>query len=72
MNGLRMMLCNLFSRKSAISICVEIHTTATPVHRKELVVRLTDESDLFFLHTLRLSEEEFQRCHNIYHLFTLC
>ena len=27
---------------------------------QELVVRLTDQSDLFFLYTLKLSEEDFQ------------
>ena len=29
---------------------------------KELIVRLTNESDPFFLYTLSLSEEDFQRC----------
>ena len=28
---------------------------------QELVVRLTDEKDLFFLYTLKLTEEDFQR-----------
>ena len=28
---------------------------------QELVVRLTDERDLFFLYTLRIGEEDFQR-----------
>lgn len=47
-------------RKSRIQITVEMHTVTNPVTRKELVVRLTDEKDLFFLYTLKLTEEDFQ------------
>ena len=35
------------------------HTTA-PGHRRELKVRLTNASDLLFLQTLSLSEDDFQ------------
>ncbi|VDI06065.1 spindle assembly abnormal protein 6 [Mytilus galloprovincialis] len=39
---------------------MELQTLSSPLHKKELVVRLTDERDLFFLYTLRLGEEDFQ------------
>ncbi|KAL5016300.1 hypothetical protein ScPMuIL_005889 [Solemya velum] len=47
-------------RKVYISLRLEVQTVVSPVHRKELVVRLTDEKDLLFLYTLRLGEEDFQ------------
>ncbi|XP_064604858.1 spindle assembly abnormal protein 6 homolog isoform X2 [Liolophura sinensis] len=47
-------------RKVKIFLKMEVQTVTTPLHRKELVVRLTDDQDLFFLYTLRLSEEDFQ------------
>lgn len=47
-------------RKSLIQITVELCHLTTPLARKELIIRLTDEKDLFFLFTLRLSAEDFQ------------
>ncbi|XP_064625249.1 spindle assembly abnormal protein 6 homolog [Lineus longissimus] len=47
-------------RNTHIKISVEVQVHTAPLHRKELVVRLTDESDLFFLYTLKLGEEDFQ------------
>ncbi|MEQ2186197.1 Spindle assembly abnormal protein 6, partial [Goodea atripinnis] len=34
--------------------------TTTPVHRKDLLVKLTDDTDPYFLFTLPISEEDFQ------------
>ncbi|XP_013408706.2 spindle assembly abnormal protein 6 homolog [Lingula anatina] len=47
-------------RKQTVLITLEMHSITSPIHTKELVVRLTDETDLFFLYTLRLNEEDFQ------------
>ncbi|XP_046374795.2 spindle assembly abnormal protein 6 homolog [Haliotis rufescens] len=47
-------------RKVSLHLRMELQAITSPLHRKELVVRLTDESDLFFLYTLRLGEEDFQ------------
>lgn len=40
---------------------MEIQTTTSPLHRKDLLVRLTDDNDPFFLFNLCLGEEDFQR-----------
>ncbi|KAL4236190.1 Spindle assembly abnormal protein 6 [Mactra antiquata] len=48
-------------RRASVSIMMEMATVTAPTTRKELVVRLTDEKDLFFLYSLRLGEEDFQR-----------
>ncbi|KAH3730971.1 spindle assembly abnormal protein 6 homolog [Dreissena polymorpha] len=47
-------------RRASVSVKMELATVTAPTTRKELVVRLTDEKDLFFLYTLRLGEEDFQ------------
>ncbi|XP_078656679.1 spindle assembly abnormal protein 6 homolog [Branchiostoma floridae x Branchiostoma belcheri] len=47
-------------RRAHIRVTVELSTVTNPVHKKELVVRLTDDSDLFFLFNLALGEEDFQ------------
>ncbi|XP_045158062.2 spindle assembly abnormal protein 6 homolog [Mercenaria mercenaria] len=47
-------------RRASVSIKMEMATVTSPTTRKELVVRLTDDKDLFFLYTLRLGEEDFQ------------
>lgn len=47
-------------RLAAIGITILLNVVTTPVHKKELVVRLTDETDPFFLFTLALGEEDFQ------------
>ena len=48
-------------RREHVHLKMELQTLSSPLHKKELVVRLTDERDLFFLYTLRLGEEDFQR-----------
>ncbi|XP_074642079.1 spindle assembly abnormal protein 6 homolog [Tubulanus polymorphus] len=47
-------------KQIGILVTIELYVHTAPLHRKELVVRLTDENDLFFLYTLRLGEEDFQ------------
>ncbi|XP_044156980.1 spindle assembly abnormal protein 6 homolog [Bufo gargarizans] len=47
-------------RKQIIRICIEQGTSSTPVHKKDLVVRMTDDTDLFFLYNLVISEDDFQ------------
>ncbi|XP_076081779.1 spindle assembly abnormal protein 6 homolog [Mytilus galloprovincialis] len=47
-------------RREHVYLKMELQTLSSPLHKKELVVRLTDERDLFFLYTLRLGEEDFQ------------
>lgn len=47
-------------RREHVTLKMELQTISSPLHKKELVVRLTDERDLFFLYTLRLGEEDFQ------------
>ncbi|XP_051551431.1 spindle assembly abnormal protein 6 homolog [Myxocyprinus asiaticus] len=47
-------------RRSVIRISIELQSTSNPVHRRDLVVRLTDDTDLYFLYNLVISEEDFQ------------
>ncbi|KAM9324789.1 spindle assembly abnormal protein 6 homolog [Gastrophryne carolinensis] len=47
-------------RRQCVRICIELHTTSSPVHKKDLVVRMTDDTDPFFLYNLVISEDEFQ------------
>lgn len=47
-------------RKSTIQVAIEVSHPTPSISRKELVVRLTDEKDPFFLFTLRLAEDDFQ------------
>ncbi|KAK3091357.1 hypothetical protein FSP39_019232 [Pinctada imbricata] len=47
-------------RREHVQLKMELQTLTSPGHKKELVVRLTDDRDLFFLYTLRLGEEDFQ------------
>lgn len=47
-------------RRQRIRICIELHVATTPVHKKDLVVRMTDDTDLFFLYNLVISEDDFQ------------
>lgn len=39
---------------------IELQSVSNPVHRKDLVIRLTDDTDPFFLYNLVISEEDFQ------------
>uniref|UniRef100_A0A671T1X2 Spindle assembly abnormal protein 6 homolog n=1 Tax=Sinocyclocheilus anshuiensis TaxID=1608454 RepID=A0A671T1X2_9TELE len=47
-------------RRSFIRISIELQPSSNPVHRKDLVVRLTHDTDLYFLYNLVISEEDFQ------------
>ncbi|XP_025109609.1 spindle assembly abnormal protein 6 homolog [Pomacea canaliculata] len=47
-------------RRGSVFLKMEVQALSAPLTRKELVVRLTDDKDLFFLYTLRLGEEDFQ------------
>ncbi|XP_076462246.1 spindle assembly abnormal protein 6 homolog [Babylonia areolata] len=47
-------------RKTSVHLKMELQTVTNPLTKKELLVRLTDDKDLFFLYTLCLGEEDFQ------------
>uniref|UniRef100_A0A8B9HN11 Spindle assembly abnormal protein 6 homolog n=1 Tax=Astyanax mexicanus TaxID=7994 RepID=A0A8B9HN11_ASTMX len=53
-------LTDFFFRRSFIRVSTELHLTSNPIHKKDLVVRLTDDADLYFLYNLVISEEDFQ------------
>uniref|UniRef100_A0A8C5WGZ2 Spindle assembly abnormal protein 6 homolog n=1 Tax=Leptobrachium leishanense TaxID=445787 RepID=A0A8C5WGZ2_9ANUR len=44
----------------SIRICIELHSSAGSSHKKDLVVRMTDDTDPYFLYNLVISEEDFQ------------
>ncbi|NWU86209.1 SAS6 protein, partial [Onychorhynchus coronatus] len=43
-----------------VRVNIELVSISNPVHRKDLAVRLTDDTDPFFLYNLVISEEDFQ------------
>ncbi|XP_019774794.1 spindle assembly abnormal protein 6 homolog isoform X2 [Tursiops truncatus] len=47
-------------RRVSIRLSIELQSVSNPVHRKDLVIRLTDDTDPFFLYNLVISEEDFQ------------
>ncbi|KAM9832000.1 LOW QUALITY PROTEIN: spindle assembly abnormal protein 6 homolog [Neosynchiropus ocellatus] len=47
-------------RKSNIRVTIELQLTTSPVHKRDLLVRLTDDADPYFLFNLSISEEDFQ------------
>ncbi|XP_036442493.1 spindle assembly abnormal protein 6 homolog isoform X1 [Colossoma macropomum] len=47
-------------RRTFIRVSIELQLTSNPIHKKDLVVRLTDDADLYFLYNLVISEEDFQ------------
>ncbi|XP_039984570.1 spindle assembly abnormal protein 6 homolog [Xiphias gladius] len=47
-------------RKANIRVTIEFHLTTSPVHKRDLLVRLTDDLDPYFLFNLSISEEDFQ------------
>ncbi|XP_078417807.1 spindle assembly abnormal protein 6 homolog [Cetorhinus maximus] len=51
-------------RRTTIRVTVELHCASNPVYKKDLVVRLTDDIDPFFLYNLILTEEDFQSLKN--------
>ncbi|XP_033120832.1 spindle assembly abnormal protein 6 homolog [Anneissia japonica] len=52
------------NRRHHIKITIELCTVTSPLHKKDLKVRLTDDSDPFFLFNLSLGEEDFQSLKN--------
>ncbi|KAM4809441.1 spindle assembly abnormal protein 6 homolog [Rhinophrynus dorsalis] len=51
-------------RRSTVRLTVETHSTSNPIHKKELIVRLSDDTDPFFLYNLTLGDEDFQSLKN--------
>ncbi|VTJ74034.1 Hypothetical predicted protein [Marmota monax] len=47
-------------RRINVRVSIELQSVSNPVHRKDLVIRLTDDTDPFFLYNLIISEEDFQ------------
>lgn len=47
-------------RRTDIRVTIEQQLTTNPVHKRELLVRLTDDTDPCFLYNLAISEEDFQ------------
>ncbi|NXK36556.1 SAS6 protein, partial [Piprites chloris] len=47
-------------RRLNVRVNIELLSISNPVHRKDLAVRLTDDTDPFFLYNLVISEEDFQ------------
>ncbi|XP_073489066.1 spindle assembly abnormal protein 6 homolog isoform X1 [Aquarana catesbeiana] len=46
-------------RRTSVRLTVETHLLTNPVHKKDLIVRLSDDTDPFFLYSLTLGEEDF-------------
>ncbi|MGH0158959.1 UNVERIFIED_CONTAM: hypothetical protein FKN15_036652 [Acipenser sinensis] len=47
-------------RRANIRVSIELKSTSNPVHKRDLVVRITDDVDPYFLYNLVISEEDFQ------------
>ncbi|KAM4547631.1 spindle assembly abnormal protein 6 homolog isoform 2-T2 [Odontesthes bonariensis] len=47
-------------RKANVRVSIELQLTTNPVHKKDLLVRITDDIDPYFLFNLSISEEDFQ------------
>uniref|UniRef100_A0A665SVD9 Spindle assembly abnormal protein 6 N-terminal domain-containing protein n=1 Tax=Echeneis naucrates TaxID=173247 RepID=A0A665SVD9_ECHNA len=47
-------------RKANLRVNIELQLTTSPVHKRDLLVRLTDDLDPYFLFNLSISEEDFQ------------
>ncbi|XP_074044350.1 spindle assembly abnormal protein 6 homolog [Macrotis lagotis] len=47
-------------RRINVRVSIELQAVSNPVHRKDLVIQLTDDADPFFLYNLVISEEDFQ------------
>uniref|UniRef100_W5LWQ1 Spindle assembly abnormal protein 6 homolog n=1 Tax=Lepisosteus oculatus TaxID=7918 RepID=W5LWQ1_LEPOC len=45
-------------RRTSIRISIELQSTSSPVHKRDLAVRLTDDADAYFLYNLVISEEK--------------
>ncbi|XP_030228932.1 spindle assembly abnormal protein 6 homolog isoform X1 [Gadus morhua] len=47
-------------RKANIRVNIDLLVTSNPVYKRDLVVRLTDDVDPYFLYSLSISEEDYQ------------
>ncbi|XP_062353857.1 spindle assembly abnormal protein 6 homolog isoform X2 [Cinclus cinclus] len=52
--------CGCEERRLNVRVNIELLSVSNPVHKKDLAVRLTDDTDPFFLYNLVISEEDFQ------------
>ncbi|XP_064284190.1 spindle assembly abnormal protein 6 homolog isoform X2 [Passer domesticus] len=52
--------CGCEERRLSVRVNIELLSISNPVHKKDLAVRLTDDTDPFFLYNLVISEEDFQ------------
>ncbi|XP_013129016.1 spindle assembly abnormal protein 6 homolog isoform X3 [Oreochromis niloticus] len=46
--------------KTNVRVTIELQVTTSPVHKRDLLVRITDDIDPYFLFNLAISEEDFQ------------
>jgi len=54
----------------SVRMVVKLNTISSPVHKRDLMIRLTDDSNCFFLYTAVIGEEDFsilksQQCLNV-------
>ncbi|XP_044876110.1 spindle assembly abnormal protein 6 homolog isoform X3 [Mauremys mutica] len=47
-------------RRADVRLTVETCTSSSPIHKKELTVRITDDADPLFLYSVAIGEEDFQ------------
>ncbi|KAM3619006.1 uncharacterized protein V6R79_001559 [Siganus canaliculatus] len=47
-------------RKANIRVSILLQMTTSPVHKRDLLVKITDDTDPYFLFNLSISEEDFQ------------
>ncbi|XP_069574566.1 spindle assembly abnormal protein 6 homolog [Brachyistius frenatus] len=47
-------------RKANVRVTITLQFTTSPVHKRDLLLRLTDDVDPYFLFSLSISEEDFQ------------
>ncbi|KAG9350841.1 hypothetical protein JZ751_024730, partial [Albula glossodonta] len=47
-------------RRTSVRVSIDLLLSTNPVHKRDLVVRLTDDADPYFLYNLVISEEDFQ------------
>ncbi|CAM5114696.1 unnamed protein product [Eretmochelys imbricata] len=52
--------CAGCERRADIRLTVETCTSSSPIRKKELTVRITDDADPLFLYSLAIGEEDFQ------------
>ncbi|XP_067839314.1 spindle assembly abnormal protein 6 homolog isoform X1 [Heptranchias perlo] len=51
-------------RRENVRLTVGWQSSSNPVHKKDLTIRLTDDTDPFFLYNLTIGEEDFQSLKN--------